>query len=257
MRHAPGVAALLGAALALGCTLTTPSPAPASRAPSAVAARPTLRLYALQGRTVRLAHVAPLPGGEFATVVSAGQPIGGVLPLPPVISVRHQADLEEVERLYRRGELAQARTAIEAVHKDEPTNVFVLEAYGRVLYRLQERAKAYGVYHELVRLLDEEWQAPPPAVTVDVWFVDAYWKLGTLHVDRAEWDRAAFEISRALVGDPKMSGNPLVVDQALTRLTQAYYELGNREAARYYAEVAIGRNPRNTLARGYLDKLGK
>ena len=95
----------------------------------------------------------------------------------------------------------------------------------------------------------------PAAVTVDVWFVDAYWKVGTLHIDRAEWERAAFEISRALAGGSMWER--LASDQALAYLIRAYHEMDRRDVARYYAERALERNPRNMFAKRYLDPLSR
>jgi tetratricopeptide (TPR) repeat protein len=119
-----------------------------------------------------------------------------------------------------------------------------------------ERAKAFVVYRELVDLLDARWRPEAgDAVVVDLWFVDAYWKAGTLHMDRREWERAAFEISRALVGG--LAWEPLAEEQALSYLTRAYFELGRHAAARYYAERALGRNPHNAYARQYLDRLAR
>jgi tetratricopeptide (TPR) repeat protein len=152
------------------------------------------------------------------------------------------------------GAYAGALAAIEPAYLDERDNPFVIETYARVLYRKGERAQSYVVYRQLVDLLDARWGAPE-AVTVDLWFVDAYWKVGTLHMDRREWSRATFEISRALVGG--LAWEPLAEEQALSYLTKAYFELGRPEEARYYAERALGRNPRNTYARQYLDRLAR
>jgi tetratricopeptide (TPR) repeat protein len=118
-----------------------------------------------------------------------------------------------------------------------------------------ERAQSFVVYRQLVDLLDAQWQEPTAgAVSVDLWFVDAYWKTGTLHMDRREWDRATFEISRALVAG---AWAPLAENQALSYLTRAYFELGRHEEARYYAQRALGRDPRNTYAREYLERLSR
>src|SRR5206468_22419 len=144
----------------------------------------------------------------------AGGPVGDVQPLPVVVSDHHQAALVEAERLYARQEYAAALAALEPAYRDEPTNPFVLEAYGRALYRQRARERAFEVYRKLVDLLDAEWSTDNgKTVTIDLWFVDAYWKVGTLHIDRAEWERAAFEISRALAGDVQRADLPVRVDE--------------------------------------------
>jgi len=251
---APRVAAALAVFVVLGCSTAprTPSPVPrATRSPHA------LILYAILDRDVRLAHVGHTASPTAArTVVSAGRPIGDVQPLPAVFSERHQAELVEAERHYASHDYAAALAVLEPAYREEPRNPFVLEAYGRALYRLQERGRAFDVYRTLVDLLDAEWSGETPkTVTIDLWFVDAYWKVGTLHIDRAEWERAAFEISRALAGG--FMWERLAVDQALSYLAKAYAELDRRDIARYYAQRALEQNPRNTFVKRYLDPLSR
>jgi tetratricopeptide (TPR) repeat protein len=240
--------ALMLASVAPGCS-TAP---PAAPVPAPAAASQPVRLYALDAASVALGHAAP-PPGEGAV---DGYALSGIEPPPAVVSARHQARLDEGNAQYARREYARALATLEPAYRDEHDNPFVIEAYGRVLYRMNERAQSFVVYRQLVDLLDTQWHASAPdAVTVDLWFVDAYWKTGTLHMDRREWNRAAFEISRALVGG--LAWEPLAEEQALSYLTRAYFELGRRAEARYYAERALGRNPRNTYARQYLDRLAR
>ena len=254
MTHAFRVAAALAVLTVAGCSTAPRTPTPVPRATTTP--RP-LTLYALQGREVRLAHVGKSTTPTvMATVVSGGKPVGDVQHLPDVLSDHHQATLVEAEMLYGKQDYAAALAALEPAYREEPTNPFVLEAYGRALYRQRERTRAFDVYRRLVDLLDSEWRSDAPAaVTVDVWFVDAYWKVGTLHIDRAEWERAAFEISRALAGGSMWER--LAGDQALSYLVRAYHEMDRRDVARYYAERALERNPRNMFAKRYLDPLSR
>ncbi|PYM87141.1 MAG: hypothetical protein DMD84_11015 [Candidatus Rokuibacteriota bacterium] len=254
MTHGLRVAAALAVLVAAGCSTAPRTPTPVPRATTAPR---SLELYALHGREVRLAHLGHTAGPTaMGTMVSAGRPVGDVQPWPPVVSDHHQATLAEAETLYRKQDYAAALAALEPAYRDEPTNPFVLEAYGRTLYYQRERERAFSVYRRLVDLLDTEWRADAlTAVTIDAWFVDAYWKVGTLHMDRAEYERAAFEISRALAGG--FMWERLAVDQALSYLTKAYAEMDRRDVARYYAQRALERNPRNTFVKRYLDPLSR
>jgi tetratricopeptide (TPR) repeat protein len=252
--YAAGVAAALVVLVAAGCSTAPRTPTPIPRATKAP--RP-LNLYALDGREVRLAHLRQdSDANATATAVSRGRPVGEVEPWPPVLSDRHHAVLVEAQKRHAARDYATAVALLEPAYQDEPTNPFVVEAYGRALYYQRERERAFEVYRRLVDLLDAEWKSDAATtVTIDVWFADAYWKVGTLHMDRSEWDIAAFEISRALaVG---FMWERLAETQALSYLITAYDRLGRRDIARYYAERALERNPGNRFAKRYLDPLSR
>ena len=173
-----------------------------------------------------------------------------------MLSDGYQQALVEAQKLHLAREYGAAVAVLEPAYRGEPTNPFVIEAYARALYYQRERERAFPIYRKLVDVLDAKWNTDAStAVTIDVWFADAYWKVGTLHMDRAEWDRATFEICRALA--VPFMWERLAEDQALSYLITAYHRLGRQDVARYYAERALERNPGNRLARSYIDPLSR
>jgi hypothetical protein len=220
LRQRRGVALLLVAVA--GCATATTTAATQDH---------PLELHAIGGQAVRLIHDTPPPERR---------------------SSRHHEALARAERLYERRELAEVIAVLEPIAVDEPTNPFVLDLYARALFWMHERPRSFEVYRDVVRMVDAAAEAPAGVVPIDGWFVDAYWKLGLLHLDRGEWERAAFEISRALASgmfDAK------ALDMALGYLTEAYFHLGNAAVARYYGGEALRRSPTNTYVRPYLRRI--
>lgn len=226
LRQRIGAVFLLVAVAAGTAAATTAAQQEAQERPA-----PRLELHALQGQTIKLVHVGPRPDR---------------------LSVRHHDAIAGAERLYERQEFDEVITVLEPITADEPTNPFVLDLYARALFWAEQRPRSFAVYRDVVRLLDAAAEAPAGVVAVDARFIDAYWKLGILHLDRQEWQRAAFEISRVLATGA-FEGRAL--EMALGYLTEAHFRLENYPAARYYANETLRRNPANDYVRPYLSRI--
>ncbi len=242
-------AAVLSALLLSACA-TAPraaaAPTPAEPAP----------LRALRGYEMTIVHLVAAPEVAAGGAVAAGDVLGRIQPLPAPLSARHQTAIETAEEHYAARQYDAALAAIEPAYRDEPENPFVLEVYARTLYRMDRRVESFAPYQRLVALLDAQRVTIPGAggprsVVIDAWFADAYWKLGTLYMDRAEYDKAAFEISRCLaIGRPVPD---VFLDQAYSYLTKAHYHLGDYATAGAIGRLALRRNPRNEYVRPFLD----
>jgi predicted Zn-dependent protease len=247
-----GRRATLGVLAALLLTACATAP---PRAAAPVESPEPVHLRALYGHDIIVLHVTPQEGLGTGTPVVAEETIGAPLPLPPTLSQRHHAAIETAGARYQARQYDEALAAIVPAYRDEPENPFVLEVYARTLYRLERRAEAFEPYRRLVALLDAQRLRVPQAgarsVLIDMWFIDAYWKLGTLHMDRAEYDRAAFEISRSLATGADSLQR---LDQAYSYLTKAYFYLGDHEAARAFGRLALRNNPRNQYVRPFLEQ---
>ena len=219
--------------------------------------RPKVRLYAFEWhqryRKPRIPTTPPSP--DLPVLVKPGTVIGTVQTKPERLSERHHDTLMRAERLYSSRRYEEAVNVLAPAYRDEPDNPFVLESYARALFRAERRPEAFPVYKRLIAILDEHGKpkgdSDIPTIVIDAWFYDAYWKKGLIHLDRGEWEEAAFDITRAYAGMTE----PAIVDQALQYLTEAFFNLGAREIARYYADETLRHNPGNTYVLPYLEKL--
>lgn len=181
--------------------------------------------------------------------------VGKAQPLPVVQSERHQKEIDTSRRLYNEGKYIEAAKAVQAALKDESENEFLLECHAHALYRSDTyRPASYEFYNRLISQLDSK-SDKKTTIPLDSWFMEAYWKYGTLLMDREEWENATYEISRALaISFMNNNAQPFVL-QAYSYLTKAYFQLGRYGEATYYADAALQINPKNEYVKYYLDQI--
>ena len=176
-------------------------------------------------------------------------------PLPAVQSARHQKEIDTSRRLYEDGKYIEAAKAVYAALKDEPEDEFLLECYARVLYRIDTyRPASYEFYKRLISRLDSKVDETT-TIYLDSWFMEAYWKYGTLLMDIGEWERAAYEISRALAISFSQNQVQPFVPQAYSYLTKANFHMRRYDVAKYYGDAALQIDPKNEYVKYYLDQI--
>jgi hypothetical protein len=235
--------------------------------------------------THKYIHITPNEAIESGDVVTPSSRLGKTLKEPSLLSKKHDQSIRESISLYDAGNYKQAAKILEKAADDEASNPFILYNYARALYRY-DRGKSYSVYARLIELLDaqtdtESYVEIKPyseflneiedqrlqqdilsvqrefkkfnytKIKIDMWFIEAYWKIGTLHLDRKEYLKAAFEITRGLEGG--LGSYKKLKEQAYQYLTEAYFYLKKYALALYCAQKTLDINPLNT----YVDKYVK
>lgn len=176
-----------------------------------------------------------------------------------ILSDKYHHEIIQSKEFYDSGRYDEAVNLLLPVVKEEPYNIFALEALARALYRTNDKEKSFTLYHRLIGILDnqENEGGEKDAVPIDMWFPEAYWKYSALLMDQEYWDLAAFNISRFLMVLRKMQQpQPLILfDQALSTLTKAYFQMKKFDIAQYYAQEALKLNPDNTYVKKYIKQM--
>ncbi len=192
--------------------------------------------------------------------VDASEPsenVGRIEPFPTPRSEKFEKALVKSEKLYTEQKYSKAAKALKKAYKNEPDNPFIKYSYAKALYwGKQTQYESYSVYKELVEQLDKMGDGSDTTLFIDFWFREAYWKLGTLHMDYQRWDEALFEISRFIITIQDAQGTE-IYDQAMAFLTECAYRLGNEKLCRHFGSRALMYNPENEYARKVLAELDK
>ena len=141
----------------------------------------------------------------------------------------------------------------------EPDNPFIIYQQARCLYRNEAtKPRAYQLYQRLVKQLDTAVPPGPADLNADAWFVEAYWKLGTLYMDHAQWSKAIFSISQFLLVAPREQyAGTLLHEQILNYLTEAFSRLSDAKMCRHFGQLTLKDFPKNQYVRPYLARLPK
>ena len=193
------------------------------------------------------------------TTIEGGSVVARVQPLPAIRSVYYGTDLAASEAAYDAGDFRKAAALLREAVQKESDNPFVLNAYARALYQVNAtKSQSYTAYQALFRLQQAQYKGGISELPVDHWFLESYWKFGTLCLDKAQWEAAVLAIERFLAsGHPLAEENPLLLEQALGYLTEAFYQLHRWDLCRYYGQRTQQLFPANQYVKPYLVALPK
>jgi hypothetical protein len=130
-----------------------------------------------------------------------------------------------------------------------------MQEYARACYHV-DRPASFIAYKNLVAQLDSTYQNSDSATVVDLWFREAYWKLGTLYMDYQEWSKAYYEISRFLLAIQYSKGDK-VYTQALEYLTECAFNSYDDQLAYYLANRVLVYDKQNEYAKKVLREIKK
>lgn len=175
--------------------------------------------------------------------VTTGSPLGTVDTFPTVRSTGYQAEYEQAQDLYAQGRYFEAATMLRAPVAAEPDNWFLLMALGNALFRVDSlRPESKRVLTRLVSLIDATEQ-DTTALVIDLWFVDAYWKLGMLFLDDGNYGAALGQLIKVVIApqpDPRHRA------AVYAYVAEAFFHLGERADAQYYVDRTLELDPGNT-----------
>ena len=209
--------------------------------------------------TVLKQHASLNPNASAKQIARAGQHLMQPDPLPLVQSSAYGPALVASQAFYAQGQFAKAAAQLTTGVAKEAQNPFLLFHFARALYATEARKpQSFIVYQQLVRNLDLDNGENDSTATIDYWFLEAYWKLGTLQMDQSQWGPAAYDIARFLAGASslnELTQEPLLYEQALGYLTECYFKLNEPEICRYYGARTLKFFPKNQYVKPYLAKL--
>ncbi|WP_201977425.1 hypothetical protein [Hymenobacter rubidus] len=208
--------------------------------------------------SVSYTHVDVVDNLPLGSKVQKGQQIAVIQPEPAVQSEGYDLVLAGAKKAYDEGFFPQAAAALADAVVHEPDNPFLLYHYARALYKTDEtKPQSYTVYQQLIAALARQGGENDTIAVVDMWFPEAYWKLGTLQMDNAQWAAAVDNIARALLSLEELGtlNSTPIHEEALAYLTECFYNLQNAKLCRYYGNRTLKLFPHNRYVQPYLAHL--
>ena len=205
--------------------------------------------------SINFIHITHTGNIDSIVKIEENQIIGHIQNYPDKLSERFNNEIESSNKYYEIGDFINAKKILDNPIILESQNTFILYYYARACYKV-DKINSFKTYKKLVAKLDSTYHNKASAPVIDLWFLEAYWKLGTLYMDNNDWNRAYFEISRFLLGRKGYENTP-IYSQALEFLTECAYNLYDDNLAIYLAKRTLSYDPTNQYVKGILIKLQK
>jgi tetratricopeptide (TPR) repeat protein len=184
-----------------------------------------------------------------------GSLMGQISNYPDTLSLKYDSEIHQSIDYYSQREFVKASNVLKPALEFEPDNYFVLNYYARACY-WTDRDESFRVYQILINKLDSTYKTSDNKVIVDLWFREAYWKLGTLYMDHNQYDKAYREISRSQASIQDMKGTT-AYSQGLQYLTECAYEMFQDDLANYLAQRTLIYDRKNEYAKDVIKKIKK
>lgn len=167
----------------------------------------------------------------------------------------HDRFLESLAH-YGAGDLTGAYHILLELLGKEPDNLFFLQQMAATTYRMgknEESLQLHLLLMERIKNLHPEIRGE----IVDLWFLDSYYRLGTLYLDKKDWDQAILNIRKIydFSSSPRHPGKEharLLLEQAAGFLTEATFHNKDRKANHYYYCQTLSLDRENTYIAPYL-----
>lgn len=182
--------------------------------------------------------------------------IGTIAPYPETFTESFDQQLNISKSLYAQGHFLIAYQTLEKARSSEPNNPFILNESARAAYMVDSlKTTSLKLYKELITILDEEGaeETDGESIYINIWFTEAYWKIGTLYMDVDNFSDATYEIQRALVSLYNR-GSPQIFEQIYSFLAKSYYKLDKDYEAQCFAKEALRINPDNEFVKPYMQE---
>jgi len=174
------------------------------------------------------------------------------------------------KKYYDDGKYQESLGLAEKLYKTHPEDLFVTEFYARVLYRFEDKHdRSYAVYKQLINAVNRFGYEEIASIkkhpvdreketVINFTFLEAYWKLGCLHMDYGNFMDALYELQKVafLFGTHKniMEENRKLAEDCYSYITEAAFHLKLVESNRYFYCRTKSVNPSNTYVDKYLFK---
>ncbi|MCW7507470.1 hypothetical protein ND816_06475 [Leptospira levettii] len=186
--------------------------------------------------------------------LEAGQIAGTMSALPEVVSPLFESQYRKAEQLYAEKKFDEVITILEPTVKVEKRNPFLWNLYARALYAAKRKKESFLAYQTLLSINDADEtyneDGSPNLVIIDVWFLEAYWKISSIYLDQGEYAKSIFYNRKMLdivtFANKQYDPNNMIYNvTALSYLAEAYYFLNLKEPNNYYACETLKLDPNN------------
>lgn len=186
--------------------------------------------------------------------VEAGQSAGTMEPYPKVISEEFDESYKKAVEFYSNGKFEDSIQLLSDAVKKEPKNPFLLNFLAKSLYAANRKKESLDYYKKLLIIIDSEEKRERPGFyeksIIDLWFMEAYWKISTLYMDSQDFELAYYynrkmldSFSFAYQKYNRENLNYFIA--ALSYLTEATYFLNRTEENRFYLCETFKLDPNN------------